>query len=51
MQTRKCVGPLEPPLGANGRADKNGLSSVRRATQTDISDVRNPKCVALLEIP
>jgi hypothetical protein len=41
MQTRKCVAPLEPPQGANGRADKNGLSRVRRATQTDISDVRN----------
>jgi hypothetical protein len=41
MQTRKCVAPLEPPQGANGRADKNGHSRIRRATQTDISDVRN----------
>jgi hypothetical protein len=41
MQTRKYVAPLEPPQGANRRADKNGLSRVRRATQMDISEVRN----------
>jgi hypothetical protein len=28
-------------LDANGREDKNDLSRVRHATQTDISDVRN----------
>jgi hypothetical protein len=32
---KKCVAPLEPPLDANGRTDKNGHFSICGATRAD----------------
>jgi hypothetical protein len=40
MQTRKSVEPLEAPLSANGRANKNDLSRVHHATQTNAHGYR-----------